>query len=216
MRLDRNLEGAQAEAAAPSEVTLVLRELESARGADERAEIVSRLLGLVYGELRRIAARMIRRERPGLTLQPTALVHEAFVKLADGSGVAWSDRAHFLGVAARAMRQILVERARRRAAARRGHLLERVTLDEDCTPGTSQVVEVLEVHEALERLARLDERVAMVAEMRLFGGMTIAEAAHVLDVSPRTVDDDWAAAKAWLRREMSRGEQEWPTPTSNV
>jgi RNA polymerase sigma factor (TIGR02999 family) len=190
-------------ALASSEVTLVLRRLGSAEDASDRSAAASRLLELLYGELRRIAARLMRRERPGQTLQPTALVHEVYMRLVDQPGMQWSDRAHFLGVAARAMRQILVDQARRRAAQRRGGGLRRVTLDEEAASDGGRELELLELHQAMERLASLDERAARVAEMRLFGGMTVAEIAHVLGVSPRTVDDDWAVAKAWLRRELA-------------
>jgi RNA polymerase sigma factor (TIGR02999 family) len=190
-------------APASSEVTLVLRRLGSAADESDRSAAASRLLELLYGELRRIAARLMRRERAGQTLQPTALVHEVYMRLVDQPGMQWSDRAHFLGVAARAMRQILVDRARRRTARRRGGGLHRVTLDEEAAGDGGRELELLELHEAMERLASLDERAARVTEMRLFGGMTVAEIAHVLGVSTRTVDDDWAVAKAWLRRELA-------------
>ena len=191
-------------ASPPTQVTAVLRLLGSAPDGEGRAAASERLLELVYDELRRIAARLVRRERPGQTLQPTALVHEAYLKLFQGDGVPGRDRAHFLGVAARAMRQILVDRARRRAAAKRGLGRARVTLSEDAGLDSGRLLEVLELNEALSRLADLDPRAARVAEMRIFAGMTVQEIAEALEVSARTVDGDWAAARAWLSREMRR------------
>jgi len=188
-----------------SEVTRILRKLGPDAEPAERTEASARLLELLYAELRRIAGRLMKGEKPGQTLQPTALVHEAWLKLAATPDAQWSDRAHFLGVAAWAMRQILVDRARRHAAARRGGGLRCLTLGEELLGGPDREVEVMELHEALERLAALDERASRVAEMRLFGGMTIPEVAHVLEVSSRTVDDDWAMARAWLRREIQGG-----------
>lgn len=170
----------------------------------DRERASTELLEALYGELRRIARRLMRAERHGHTLEPTALVHEAWIKLSGGRDTEWSDRAHFLGVAAWAMRQILVDRARRRGALRRGGGLRPLTLGEElAVPGKD--VEVMELHEALDRLSSLDERAARVAEMRLFAGMTVEEIAHVLEVSPRTIDDDWAMARAWLRREVRGG-----------
>ena len=188
--------------AVPHDVTRLLGRL--GRGADAagRAEASEALLALLYGELRGIAGRLMKGERPGNTLEPTGLVHEAWIKLSGGHGAAWSDRAHFLGVAAWARRQVRVDRARRRDAARRGGGLRAVTLPEGLA-GSGREVEVLELHEALERFARLDERAARVAEMRLFAGMTVEEIGHVLEVAPRTVDEDWAVARAWLRREVT-------------
>lgn len=188
--------------AAPHDVTRLLGRLGRGAGAAGRAEAAEALLALLYGELRGIAGRLMKGERPGNTLEPTGLVHEAWIKLSGGHGAAWSDRAHFLGVAAWAMRQVLVDRARRRDAARRGGGLRAVTLPEGLA-GSGREVEVLELHEALERFARLDERAARVAEMRLFAGMTVEEIGHVLEVAPRTVDEDWAVARAWLRREVT-------------
>ena len=145
----------------------------------------------------------MRRERPGHTLQPTALVAEAFLRLVDETQVQWQDRAHFLGIAARVMRQILVDHARRRAAVKRGHELRRVTFDENLGHGSNQSFELLALHEALDRLAALDPRGARVVELRVFGGLTIDEIARLLDVSKRTVDNDWVVARMWLAREPS-------------
>jgi len=182
-------------------ITGILRRLGPQAAGPDRERASAELLEALYGELRRIARRLMRAERHGNTLEPTALVHEAWIKLSGGQSAEWSDRAHFLGVAAWAMRRILVDRARRRGAARRGGGLRAVTLGEEVS-GPGRDVEVMELHEALDRLSSLDERASRVAEMRLFAGMTVEEIGHVLDISPRTVDGDWAMARAWLRREV--------------
>lgn len=161
------------------------------------------LFPLVYADLRAAAAALLRQERPGHTLQPTGLVHEAFLRLAGGTRVAWTSQAHFRAVAARAMRQVLVDHARRRDAFKHGGELDRVTWDGDMdarAPGLD--AEVLDLHDALERLAMLSPRQARVVELRIFGGLTVQEVAHVLDVGTTTVDDDWAMARAWLSGEL--------------
>lgn len=168
----------------------------SARGAtDELAEAL-------YPELRRLAGALMRRERPGHTLQPTALVGEAFLRLVDQRDTTWQDRAHFLGVAARVMRQVLVDHARRRAAVKRAGGQERVTFTENIGPGSTDGLAVLDLHRALEKLAAFDERGARVAELRLFAGLTAVETAEVTGVSERTVRSDWHAARLWLAREL--------------
>jgi RNA polymerase sigma factor (TIGR02999 family) len=181
-----------------SEVTRLLLEQRVAGDSDASR----RLFELVYDELRRLASSLMRRERAEHTLQPTALVHEAFLRLVGAPRIAWQDRAHFMGIAARAMRQILVDHARRHAAAKRGGRLQRVTLSDDAAEAPADEVEVLELHEALERFATLDPRAARVVELRVFGGLSVPEAAHVLEISPRTVDGDWAVARMWLSREL--------------
>ena len=158
-----------------------------------------------YAELRRIAGALMRRERPGHTLQPTELVHDAWLKLVDQSRVAWTDRAHFLNIAARAMRQVLVDHARRRGARKRLDGVERVTFNDDAGHGATASFEVLALHEALERFTVLDARAAQVVEARVFGGMTTQEVAHVLNVSTRTVELDWTVARRWLARELREG-----------
>jgi RNA polymerase sigma factor (TIGR02999 family) len=174
------------------------------RGADDatRSEALQQVLELLYPELRRLAARLMRRERPGHTLQPTALVHEAFLELVDDSAVDWQGRSHFLGVAARVMRRVLVDHARRRRANKRGGGLAQVTLDEALAGGPDRALDVLELDEILERFASLDARGARVVEMRVFGGLTADEAAAALGVSKRTVDADWSVARMWLAREL--------------
>jgi RNA polymerase sigma factor (TIGR02999 family) len=182
-------------------VTRILRDARA--GGDPAA--VQHVAEALYPELRRIAGSLMRKERPGHTLQPTALVGEAFVRLVDGRRVTWQDRAHFLGIAARVMRQILVDHARRRAAEKRGAGFERLTFDERLGHGAADEVAVLDLHRALDKLEALDPRGARVAELRLFGGLTVPEIAEVLGVVPRTVDGDWAVARRWLARELPRG-----------
>jgi RNA polymerase sigma factor (TIGR02999 family) len=158
-------------------------------------------LAAVYDELRRIAAAYMRRERPGQTIQPTALVHEAYLRLA-GAGAPWSDRRHFVGIAARSMRQILVERARARGALKRWAALDRVSLTESLVGGTSADA-LPALDEALERLGAIDAEQARIVELRYFVGLGVEEAADVLGISPATLKRRWALARAWLFRELS-------------
>jgi RNA polymerase sigma factor (TIGR02999 family) len=160
------------------------------------------VLPLVYAELRRIAAREMRREKPGRTLQTTALVHEAYLRLLKDASLSFQSRAHFLGIASRAMREILIEHARARSARKRGGGAVRLTLDDVVASVSSPSVDVLALDEALQRLARLDERHARVVELRYFGGMSVEETAAALDLSPATVKRDWTLARAWLFREL--------------
>ena len=161
------------------------------------------LMPLVYDELRRIAAGYIRRERPGQTLQATALVNEAFVRLASERPRSFANRQHFVAIAALSMRQILVQRARARKAAKRGGAPERVTLDERLVSAEPPGVDVLALDEALTRLAVLDPRLAQVVECRFFGGLTEEETADVVGTTSRTVRRDWTKAKGWLYRELT-------------
>lgn len=172
---------------------------EARRGTPSALEAV---FEAAYAQLRRIAGALMRRERPGHTLQPTELVHDAWLKMVDHSRVDWTDRAHFLNIAGRAMRQVLVDHARRRAAHKRLDGIQRVTFDEAAGHGAAASFEVLALHDALERFAALDARAARVVEGRVFGGMTVQEVAHVLDVSTRTVEQDWTIARRWLAREL--------------
>jgi RNA polymerase sigma factor (TIGR02999 family) len=173
-------------------------------GGESRDRVTAQLVEALYPELRRIAARLMRRERSGHTLQPTAVVHEAFLRLANQRTVDWQDRAHFLGIAARVMRQILIEHARRRGAAKRGANPDRVTLDEALVAGNDPALSMLALDDVLTRLADVDPRGAQVAELRIFGGLTVQEVAHALGVSARTVHADWAMARLWLARELAR------------
>jgi RNA polymerase sigma factor (TIGR02999 family) len=174
--------------------------VERARSGDQLA--LDRLLPLVYGELRRIAGRYIGRERPGQTLQATALVNEAYLRLAKDARLSFQNRAHLLGIAAHAMREILVERARARGALKRGGKNARVTLDESMFGESGRQVEMLAVHEALRKLAAVDAQQARIVELRFFGGLTVEETGEALGVSPATVKRGWAVARAWLFREV--------------
>jgi RNA polymerase sigma-70 factor (ECF subfamily) len=168
------------------------------------AAAMSELLPIVYQELRRVAAGYLRHERPGQTLQATALVHEAYLRLLREQQVSWQNRAHFCAIAANSMRQILVERARARHAAKRGGDQQRITLDEAVVPahGDDAGVDIDALDQALTRLAALDAQQARLVELRYFGGLTIEETAEVLGVSPATVKRSWVVAKAWLRKEL--------------
>lgn len=163
------------------------------------------LIPMVYEELRRTARRELARRRPGDTLDTTALVHEAYLKLVGTGDPAWNDRTHFLAVAATAMRQIIVDHARRRKTARHGGGFHEVSLDERRLLPDEQAEDLLALDEALDQLAALNARLSQVVECRFFGGLTVPETAAVLGRSPRTVDRDWKKAKAWLYRELRRG-----------
>ena len=182
------------------QVTLLLNELKL---GDKAA--LGRLIPLVYQELRLLAARCLRAERVGHTLQATALIHELYLRLVDQDRANWQDRAHFLAVAAQLMRRILVDYARARQAAKRGGAAVDVDIAAVDLGGTEvSVEEVLSVDEALERLAELDPQQTRIAELRYFAGLTVEETAEALGISPRTVKRDWAVASAWLRTELSR------------
>lgn len=157
-----------------------------------------RLVPIVYDELRRLAGAYLRRERADHTLQPTALAHEAWMRLVDATKVVWRDRAQFLAIAARTMRQILVDHARAHRAQKRGGDAVRVTLSDAPAGFGRPDLDLLAVDEALHALAELDERKARVVELRFFGGLTETEAAHALGVSQTTVENDWRFARAWL------------------
>jgi RNA polymerase sigma factor (TIGR02999 family) len=166
------------------------------------AEALDRMIPLVYAELRRIAARALVAERREHTLQPTALVNEAYVRLVERPNAAWQDRAHFLACAARLMRQILVDHARAHRADKRGGGLLRVTLGEEALAAEGPEVDLLALDAALERLAGQDEQKSRIVELRYFGGLSNEETAEALGISPRTVKRGWALARAWLRREL--------------
>ena len=171
---------------------------------DGRREALDDLMPVVYADLRRMAAGYMRRERAGHPLEPTALVNEAYLRLIDQRRVKWRNRAHFFGVAAGMMRRILVDDARRRRAERRGKDWERVTLSGlDVEGSAPDQIDVLALHESLERLAEFDPQQARIVELRYFAGLTIDEAAEVVGVSEATVARDWAVAKAWLRGNLT-------------
>ena len=161
------------------------------------------LMSVVYEELHRLARRYMRRESPGHTLQTSALVNEAFIRLVDQRNVHWQNRAHFYGIAAQMMRRILVDYARGRNYAKRGGGVHAITLDDGLVVSAERSAEVVAVHEALEELAKFDVRKGQIVELRFFGGLSIEETAEVLGVSPGTVMRDWTLSKAWLRRQMS-------------
>jgi len=193
------------------------------RGGNEAA--LGELTGVVYQELRSLAQRHLRRERHNHTIQRTALVHEAFVRLVNQQSVDWQSRAHFFGLASNLMRRILVDHARARLASKRGGGMSAVSLDEITNPEDPEMTggaarasyaepgqvdgetddDVTAIDEALTRLSALDERQAKIVEMRYFGGLTIEETAQVLEISDATVKREWTLARAWLKRELSRG-----------
>jgi len=172
---------------------------------DGRREALDDLMPIVYADLRRMAAGHMRREAADHALQPTGLVHEAYVRLVDQKQVKWRNRAHFFGVAAGLMRRILVDHARKRRAGKRGGGWERVTLagNEAATDGPKEI-DVLALDEALERLAQFDSQQERIVELRYFGGLTIDETAEVVGISAATVVREWTIAKAWLRADLSR------------
>jgi RNA polymerase sigma-70 factor (ECF subfamily) len=172
---------------------------------EEDRQSVDSLLPIVYQELRRLAASYLRRERPGQTLQPTALVHEAYLRLMKDKPGRWQNRAHFCAIAAHSMRQILIERARARGAQKRGGARHRVTLDEALVAGGERSIDLVALDEALERLAAFDPEQARLVELRFFGGLTVEETAEAMNISPATVKRHWAVACAWLARELEGG-----------
>jgi RNA polymerase sigma factor (TIGR02999 family) len=165
-------------------------------------EALNQLLPLVYAELRRVAARQLRRERGDHTLQPTALVHEVYLRLVDQRQADWRNRAHFFGAAAHVMRRLLVDHARRHGAAKRGDGVKKIPIDDVLEETAASEIPVLPLDHALRRLEEIDRGLATIVELRAFGGLTIEEAAHVLNVSPSTVKREWRAARAWLTREL--------------
>ncbi|MDQ3546551.1 MAG: sigma-70 family RNA polymerase sigma factor [Verrucomicrobiota bacterium] len=184
------------------EVTQVLIDWSKGdRGAAER------LMPLIYDELRQIARGYLRRERADHTLQATGLVHEAYLRLVDQTGASWQNRAQFFGVAASVMRRVLVDHARRHRAEKRGGNWEKVEFDDALAAGLPRSLDLVALDDALQELARVDPRQSQVVELRFFGGLTTEEAGEVLEVSPRTIKREWRRARAWLYREMMRGEE---------
>ena len=193
------LKAAQSGEPAVGEVSTLLR---AWSGGDQSA--LDRLTPIVYDGLRRLARRYMRRERPGHSLQTTALVNEAYVRLVDYERMQWQDRAHFFAVSAQLMRRILVEHARRHNL-KRGGGVQRVSLDEAAVVGGGRPADFVALDDAMNALARLDARKAQVVEMRFFGGLSVGETAEVLKVSSITVKRDWSTAKLWLYRELAGG-----------
>jgi RNA polymerase sigma-70 factor (ECF subfamily) len=180
-------------------VTELLIELSN---GDRKA--VDLLLPVIYDELRKLAANYLRRERPDHTLQPTALVHEAYLRLVDQTRVNWQNRAHFFGVAAHIMRRLLVDHARKHNAEKRGQDFQKISLDENIDRATERSTELIALDDALQALAAFDEQKARVVELRYFGGLSIEETAGVMGVAPTTINRHWRFAKAWLHGEMQR------------
>lgn len=180
----------------PRETTELLKALRAGDG-----EAAEKLLPLVYAELHRVAAAYMRRERPGHTLQPTALINEAYLRLMH-EDVDWNSRAHFIGFASHVMRRVLVDYARTRNAEHRGGRLERVELAEQMAVSPERLDEVADIDEALTRLEAINPRQAQVVELRYFGGLSVEETGAVIGVAPRTVKREWALARIWLFREL--------------
>lgn len=181
------------------EITQVLREW---NGGDSDAK--EHLLGLVYDDLKRHARSLMSKERSNHTLQPTALVHEAFMKMGNATGVVWQDRKHFFGITSHLMRQVLVDHARLHATNKRGNRPIHFSTDDVDIPVDERADSILAINEVLDRLAAIDERQAQIVEMRFFGGMTNTEIAEALDIAERTVGREWQSARLWLFRELSQ------------
>ena len=194
MKMDQ---GAQA---TPNEVTRLLIEWEHGNKA-----ALDQLMPLVYDELRRLAAHYLQQERSGHTLQPTALVNEAYLRLVDQRNVDWRNRAQFFGLAAQMMRRILVNHAEARKAAKRGGDAERLPLDDSLCLSRENDVDILALHDALNRLAGFDEQKSKVVELRFFGGLTMDEVAEFIGKSTATTEREWSLARAWLYRELHQG-----------
>lgn len=171
--------------------------------SDGSQQALEELLPLIYNELRHLAHNFLYRERPGHTLQTTALVHEAYLKLIDQRDARWQNRAHFFAVAAQAMRRILIDSARKHAAAKRGGGGEKVSLDEAANISLEPDLGLLALDEALNELAEIDPQQSRIVELRYFGGLTIEETAQVMNVSPATIKREWAMARAWLHQAMT-------------
>ena len=184
----------------PGDVTRLLHQLKQGD-----AQAANELVPLIYGELRRLASAVMRRERPGHTLQATALVHEAYIRLAGQREVEYHDRAHFFAVAATLMRRVLLDHARKRHTAKRGSAPHQATLEEGLLISDERLDAVLALDECLIRLAAIDPRQARLVEMRFFAGLSVEEIAGILGISTATVKREWSSAKAWLNREMSGG-----------
>lgn len=180
-------------------VTLLLAEL---RGGNQEA--ATRLIPIVYNELKRMAGAQMQRERPGHTLQATALVHEAYMRMAGGEQGPWQNRAHFFAIAANAMRQVLMDHARRRHAGKRGGANAlKVDIDTELLISGDKLEDVIAIDEALDRLAKIDPRQSRLVELRFFAGLDVEQAAEVMGVSPTTIKREWRSARAWLHGELA-------------
>ena len=188
---------------APTDVTLLLKQLSA---VDHDA--VDQLVPVLYNELRRLAAYYLRQERSNHTLQATALVHEAYLRLVDQRAVEWKNRSHFFGVAAQVMRRILLDYARSHQAVKRGGPSPKISLDDAMVYGEDQTGQLVALDELLTRLSSMDPQQGRIVELRFFGGMSVEETAELLGISPRTVKRDWAMAKSWLSRELRKASRE--------
>ncbi len=184
---------------APQDVTRLL-----AKWSDGDREALDALTPLVYNELRRLAKSYLRRERPDHTLEGTALVHEAYLRLIDQRHIEWRNRNQFFALAAELIRRILVDHARAKIAAKRGGSNVKLSLDEAIAPAPEKDLDLVALDDALQALSRADAQQSRIVELRYFGGLTIEQTAEVLDISPATIKRDWAVAKAFLKREMLR------------
>ena len=171
-------------------------------------DALDKLVPLVYAELRRIARRYMGRESPGHTLQTSALINEAYVKLVDRRNVQWQNRAHFFAVSAQVMRHILIDHARSRHYAKRGAGARKISLDETAVLSDQRAADLVALDDALNALAQIDPRKSRIIELRFFGGLSIEETAEIMKIAPVTVTREWRAARAWLRREMSSNESD--------
>ena len=188
---------------APTDVTLLLKQLSA---GDHDA--VDQLVPVLYNELRRLAAYYLRQERSNHTLQATALVHEAYLRLVDQRAVEWKNRSHFFGVAAQVMRRILLDYARSHQAVKRGGPSPKISLDDAMVYCEEQTGQLVALDELLTRLSSMDPQQGRIVELRFFGGMSVEETAELLGISPRTVKRDWAMAKSWLSRELRKASRE--------
>ena len=180
-----------------TEITLLLNELQTGN-----RETINRILPIVYNELRKLASKYLSKEYSNRTIQTTELVHEAYLKLIGSADISWQNRAHFFSIAANAMRQILVDNARKRNASKRGDGKNKISLDEAPTISVQTDEQILSLEDALKKLQTVDERSCKIVELRYFSGLTIEETAKFLEISPATTKRDWNFAKAWLYREM--------------
>jgi RNA polymerase sigma factor (TIGR02999 family) len=178
----------------------VTRLLTLVRGGNQEA--VNQLVPLIYDELRRMAGAYMRGERPGHTLQATALVNEAYMRLVGGQATQWENRAHFFAIAAHTMREVLVDHARRHGAGKRGGDARRVEMDDELSIVAGKLEDVIAIDEALQRLAEIDPRQSRLVELRFFAGLNVEEAAEIMGISPKTIKREWRSAKAWLHREL--------------
>lgn len=190
--------------------------LETALPCEPSDQTLEQLVPLVYEELRELALRFLRRERRSHTLQPTALIHEAYLRLAAQRAISWNDRNHFVGIAARAMRQVLIHHAESRRTAKRGGAWQRVELDNVVSLFEERSLDLLQLDDALKRLQEFDPDLARIVELRFFGGLTVRETARVMEAPVRSIERDWAIARAWLLRELTTERSPWGSARGTI